>query len=166
MAIGLESRVEAIVIGDAQVSRNAAPARLYELAVATKGASILSSGALATFSGEKTGRSPKDKRIVRSPGADDDVWWGPVNIPAAESSFLTCRRHALEFLGAQPRVYVVDGYAGWDPEYRVKVRVLCAPPTTPCSCTTCSSDPRRRSSSPSASRTSRSSTPEAGPPIR
>ena len=127
MAIGLESRVEAIVIGDAQISRNAAPARLYELAVATEGASILSSGALATFSGEKTGRSPKDCCIVRSPGAAAEVWWGPVNIPAAESSFQACRRQALEFLvRCSSRVYVVDGYAGWDPEYRVKVRVLCA----------------------------------------
>jgi phosphoenolpyruvate carboxykinase (ATP) len=126
MAIGLEPGVEAIVIGDARVLRNAAPARLYELAVAHEGASILSGGALATFSGEKTGRSPKDKRIVQGPGGADDVWWGPVNIPAAESSFLACRHGALEFLGGQPTVFVVDGYAGWDPEYRVKVRVICS----------------------------------------
>ncbi len=126
MAIGLESGVEEIVIGDARVLRIAGPARLYELALAHERAAILAGGALATFSGEKTGRSPKDKRIVRAPGSADDVWWGPVNIPADDASFLACRAAALEFLGAQPTAYVVDGYAGWDPEYRVKVRVICA----------------------------------------
>jgi phosphoenolpyruvate carboxykinase (ATP) len=114
------------MIHAATVLRNAPPARLYELAVAHEGAAILSSGALATFSGEKTGRSPKDKRIIESPPSAGDVWWGPVNLPAGDDSFLPCRQQALGFLEAQPRVYVVDGYAGWDPEYRVTVRVICA----------------------------------------
>jgi phosphoenolpyruvate carboxykinase (ATP) len=126
MAIGLEPHAEAITIGDDRVLRNVPPARLYELAIAQEGASILSGGALATFSGDKTGRSPKDKRIVESPGSADDVWWGSVNIPAADASFLACRRAALGFLGGLPAVFVVDGYAGWDPEYRIKVRVLCS----------------------------------------
>jgi phosphoenolpyruvate carboxykinase (ATP) len=126
MAIGLETHPEDIAIGDARVLRNATPARLYELAVAHESAAILSSGALATFSGAKTGRSPKDKRIVVSPDSADDVWWGAVNIPASDASFLACRRDALDYLGAQPLVFIVDGYAGWDPEYRIKVRVLCS----------------------------------------
>lgn len=124
MAIGLEARDEASTIGEAQLVRNAPPALLYELAIAHEGASIIAGGALATFSGEKTGRSPKDKRIVRSAGGADDVWWGPVNIPAREASFLACRQAAMEFLESQPRAFVVDGFAGWDPEYRVKVRVI------------------------------------------
>ena len=114
------------MIDAATVLRNAPPARLYELAVANEGAAILSSGALATFSGEKTGRSPKDKRIIESSPSLGEVWWGPVNLPAGDDSFLACRQQALDFLEAQPRVYVVDGYAGWDPAYRIKVRVICA----------------------------------------
>ena len=125
MAIGLESSAGAITVDEARALRNTSPAKLYELAIAYEGASILSGGALATFSGEKTGRSPKDKRIVEGP-AGADVWWGPVNIPANDASFLDCRRRAAEFLEAQPRVFVVDGYAGWDPDYRVKVRVICS----------------------------------------
>ena len=126
MAIGLEARPELILVGDAEVLRNAPPARLYELAIAHEGAAILSTGALAAFSGEKTGRSPKDKRIIEDPASAGDVWWGPVNIPAGDASFLDCRRSALDFLGAQPTAFVVDGYAGWEPEYRVKVRVICS----------------------------------------
>jgi phosphoenolpyruvate carboxykinase (ATP) len=45
-----------------------------------EGAVISSSGALINFSGKKTGRSPKDKRIVYEETSKDHIWWGPVNI--------------------------------------------------------------------------------------
>jgi phosphoenolpyruvate carboxykinase (ATP) len=125
MAIGLKSCAGAITIDEARLFRNVPPARLYELAIAHEGAAILSGGALATYSGEKTGRSPKDKRIIEG-SSGDDVWWGSVNIPAKNAGFLECRRRAMAFLEAQPRVFVVDGYAGWDREYRIKVRVICS----------------------------------------
>jgi ATP-dependent phosphoenolpyruvate carboxykinase len=41
-----------------------------------EGSAITSSGALATSSGAKTGRSPRDKRIVDDPSSTNDVWWG------------------------------------------------------------------------------------------
>src|SRR5262245_34707559 len=126
MAIGLEPSLQELMSGAAHVFRNAVPARLYELAMAHEGAALTSSGALATYSGEKTGRSPKDKRIIESPHSTADVWWGPVNIPVSDDSFLACRQQALDFLSMQPTVYVVDGYAGWDPAYRIKVRVICS----------------------------------------
>jgi phosphoenolpyruvate carboxykinase (ATP) len=124
MAIGLEPH--AIELSSEGVLRNPPPALLYEHAVAREGAAILSSGALATFSGSKTGRSPHDKRIVRNPESSSQIWWGPINIPASESSFLACRQQALDYLGARPTIYVVDGFAGWDADFRIKVRVICA----------------------------------------
>ena len=124
MAIGLESL--AIEFGTAEVLRNAPTAILYEHAIVREKAAILSSGALATYSGEKTGRSPLDKRIVENPESTSEIWWGSVNIPASDSSFLACRGQALEHLGSLRVVYVVDGFAGWDPEYRIKVRVVCS----------------------------------------
>jgi phosphoenolpyruvate carboxykinase (ATP) len=124
MAIGLEA--QAIRIKAAEVLRNAPPALLYEHAVAREGAAILSSGALATFSGTKTGRSPRDKRIVEDPASSGQVWWGSVNVPASDDSFVACRRQAIDFLDARPTVYIVDGYAGWDPAYKIKIRVICA----------------------------------------
>ena len=73
MAIGLEPR--SINLKADEVLRNAPPALLYEHAIAREGAAILS-GALATFSGEKTGRSPKDKRIVERSRKLGPCWWG------------------------------------------------------------------------------------------
>lgn len=71
-----------------QLRRNAPVAELYEDAIRYEGAVISSSGALINFSGKKTGRSPKDKRIVFEETSKDDIWWGPVNIKMDEREFL------------------------------------------------------------------------------
>ncbi|MFV8835577.1 phosphoenolpyruvate carboxykinase (ATP) [Aquisalimonas sp.] len=108
------------------VLRNAAPARLYEEALAHEpGSAISATGALIAQSGAKTGRSPGDKRVVENPEIMDDVWWGKVNIGLEDESFGRLRTQAREHLSQHDRLYVVDGYAGWDPEYRVKIRVIC-----------------------------------------
>lgn len=115
-------------IGVADVWRNAAPARLYEAAVEHDRSFISSTGALLTRSGSKTGRCPKDKRIVDHPASSSDIWWGDVNIKLAEETFLTNRERAIDFLNFRERLYVFDGYAGWHPQHRLKVRVICARP--------------------------------------
>lgn len=112
----------------AEVVRNLSPAELYEMALADDGAELTSSGAIATRSGAKTGRSPKDKRIVEGPKSKNDVWWGPVNTPLSKESFSKNRTLATQYLSEQPRVYVVDGFAGWDPTCRIKVRIICSRP--------------------------------------
>ena len=108
--------------------RNTSVALLYEHGIKNDGEQITSSGALSTSSGDKTGRSPRDKRVVENPTSACDVWWGDVNIQLAGSSFDRLRRQAIDFLNAQKRLYVVDGFAGWDPKHRLKIRVLCARP--------------------------------------
>ncbi|MEM6458640.1 MAG: phosphoenolpyruvate carboxykinase (ATP) [Planctomycetota bacterium] len=111
------------------VFRNLAPASLYEEAIKhERGASIAVSGALIAYSGDKTGRSPKDKRVVEQPGSKDDVWWGPVNMPIDERTFAINLSRAVDYLNTRPRLYVVDAFAGWDPEHRLKVRVICERP--------------------------------------
>jgi phosphoenolpyruvate carboxykinase (ATP) len=111
------------------VERNLPVARLYEDAVRRNADTrIAESGALVSYSGEKTGRSPKDKRIVRRPESEKDVWWGPVNVPLEPNSFEINRERAKDYLNTKDRLYCVDGFAGWDPRYRVKVRVICSRP--------------------------------------
>ena len=78
--------------------RNLAPAVLYQEAIrAEKGTVLANSGALIAYSGSKTGRSPKDKHIVRHPDSEKDVWWGPVNVAVDESTFNVNRERAIEF---------------------------------------------------------------------
>ncbi|GJM18688.1 MAG: phosphoenolpyruvate carboxykinase [ATP] 2 [Phycisphaeraceae bacterium] len=116
-----------ISVGD--VRRNLPPSILYEEAIrGDEKASIADSGALVAYSGDKTGRSPKDKRVVRNEASENDIWWGPVNFPMPESSFMVNRERAIDYLNTRKRLYVVDAYAGWDPAHRIKVRVICSRP--------------------------------------
>ena len=108
------------------VIRNAPPAFLYEEAVTREGAGIVASGAIAIRSGAKTGRSPKDKHVVRDPASEREVWWGAVNHPIDDHTFLLNRQRAVDYLNTRDRIYVCDGFAGWDPSSRVKIRVICA----------------------------------------
>ncbi len=108
------------------VRRNVAPALLYEDAIRNDPtAAIARSGALMITSGEKTGRSPRDKRIVNNPQSTNNIWWSPVNMPIDEHTFEINRERAVDYLNTRSCLYVVDGFAGWDPKYRIKVRVIC-----------------------------------------
>jgi len=71
------------------LKRNAPVALLYEDAIRNEGAIISATGALINFSGKKTGRSPKDKRIVYEETSKDDIWWGSVNIKMDERMLLS-----------------------------------------------------------------------------
>jgi phosphoenolpyruvate carboxykinase (ATP) len=113
----------------AEVHRNPPPALLYEHAIRYDiNEKIAASGALVAYSGPKTGRSPKDKHIVRHPSSEKDIWWGTVNVQLERQSFLINRERAKDWLNTRQRLYAIDAFAGWDPAHRVKVRVICSRP--------------------------------------
>jgi phosphoenolpyruvate carboxykinase (ATP) len=112
-----------------ELHRNLPASSLYEHAIRfEKNSRIAENGALVAYSGAKTGRSPKDKRIVRHPDSEHNVWWGPVNIACDAQTFAVNRQRALDYLNTRERLYCFDGFAGWDPKYRIKVRVICSRP--------------------------------------
>ena len=112
------------------ILRNASPSQLYEEAIRyeRRETKISATGALISLSGEKTGRTPKDKRVIKNPESEKDIWWGSINIELSQDSFMLNRSRAVDYLNQQPRIYVVDGFAGWDKEYQIKVRVVCSRP--------------------------------------
>lgn len=114
------------------VFQNPAPARLYEFAVLEhsqgKQCAISSQGALIAFSGAKTGRSPLDKRIVKEESSEKNIWWGKINIAFSAKSFETNLDLAISYFNTREQLYVIDGYAGWRTEHRIKVRIICARP--------------------------------------
>lgn len=121
--------LKAYGIDTENITRNAPPSVLYQEAFEyEEGAAIADSGALMVRSGEKTGRSPKDKRIVRHPDSEGDIWWGDVNIAVDELTFSINRERAMDYLNTLEKLYVVDGYGGWDEEERIKVRIICTRP--------------------------------------
>jgi len=122
--MGLSLNLYGITVQD--VRRNVVPAVLYEDALRNEpNAAITATGALAITSGIKTGRSPMDKRITENPESRGDIWWGPVNLPIDALTFEINRERARDYLNTRHRLYVVDGCAGWDPDHRIKVRIVC-----------------------------------------
>ena len=128
MSQSSESRVAALSQGKfiQGAMHNTAPAKLYEESILYDNGQITQSGGLASFSGEKTGRSPKDKRIVMQDSIKDDVWWGEVNKPLSEDSFAKLKQQAVDFLDNCDHFYVLDAFAGWDPASQLKIRVVCS----------------------------------------
>src|SRR5215468_2341353 len=112
-----------------EIFRNLPPSVLYEHAIRyDSDATIAENGALVAYSGEKTGRSPKDKRVVRNHASEKDVWWGTTNVPLDAKSYKAVRQRALDYLSVCTRLYCVDAFAGWDPKYQIKIRVICSRP--------------------------------------
>lgn len=108
------------------VHRNSSVPVLYEIGLRREaGTAISDVGALLVYSGEKTGRSPKDKRIVRNPESEKNIDWGPINIGLDEHTYFVNRERTIDYLNICDRLFVVDAYAGWDPKYRIKVRIIC-----------------------------------------
>ncbi|XP_056852033.1 phosphoenolpyruvate carboxykinase (ATP) 1-like [Raphanus sativus] len=108
---------------------NLSPAELYEQAIKyEKGSFITSNGALATLSGAKTGRAPRDKRVVRDATTEDELWWGKgsPNIEMDEHTFTVNRERAVDYLNSLEKVFVNDQFLNWDPENRIKVRIVSA----------------------------------------
>ena len=107
---------------------NCSVAELYQDSVCLGEAVLASTGALCTVSGDRCGRSPADKRIVEHTTAPNHICWGPVNMPMRPVAFRSVRQRAVDYLNTFACLYVVDGFLGWDPRYRLKVRLFAARP--------------------------------------
>ncbi|KAK8652870.1 hypothetical protein V6N13_126893 [Hibiscus sabdariffa] len=108
---------------------NLSPAELYEQAIKyEKGSFITETGALATLSGAKTGRSPRDKRVVIDDSTREELWWGKgsPNIEMDEHTFMVNRERAVDYLNSLDKVFVNDQFLNWDPKNRIKVRIVSA----------------------------------------
>ena len=102
---------------------NLSPGRLVEEAV-RRGEGILTRrGALSSFTGKRTGRSPGDKFTVDCPEIHDQIWWGSVNKPFSVEGYQRLKAKALAFMQDR-EIFIFDGYAGADPLYRVPIRVI------------------------------------------
>ncbi|RSK41836.1 phosphoenolpyruvate carboxykinase (ATP) [Mangrovimonas spongiae] len=82
-----------------------------------------SSGALAVKTGEFTGRSPKDRFIVKDSITEDKVWWGDINLPFDSEKFDNLYDKVVDYL-SEKEVLVRDSYACADDNYRLNIRVI------------------------------------------
>ncbi len=97
---------------------------LYEHAVRREEGKLLQGGTFAVRSGARTGRSPDDKFVVKTPSISELVWWGQHNKPMTPDTYQKVQAKIVEYL-ADKDVYVQDCVVSQDPAYRRTVRVVC-----------------------------------------
>src|SRR5664279_2321921 len=102
---------------------NLGTAQLLEHAIQRREGNLASGGSLVVRTGQFTGRSPKDKFIVRDEITDSTVEWGSVNQPMSEAQ---CERllSRMESYWHGRDVFVQDCFVGADPAYRLPLRVI------------------------------------------
>ena len=81
-------------------------------------------GVLTANTGARTGRSPKDKYIVRDKTSENTVWWGDVNQSCSTELFSKMLSHVEWFLSHRDELYVQDLFCGADSNHRVALRVV------------------------------------------
>ena len=106
-----------------RVHWNLSPAMLYEAAVRRGEAQLAAEGPLVCRTGQHTGRSPNDKFVVREPSSEAEIAWGAVNRPIEPAQFDLLHQDLLRSL-TDKELFVLDCFAGADPQYRVAVRVI------------------------------------------
>jgi len=86
---------------------------------------LTKSGAVAVKTGVFTGRSPKDRFIVKDDISKDTIHWdGKVNLPTTPEVFQSCKELVLKQLSSSKKLYVVDAFCGTNPDTRLKVRFI------------------------------------------
>ncbi len=106
------------------------PAEVVQDTLRTGEGKLADTGALVIHTGTFTGRSPKDKYIVRDPVSDERVNWGDINIPLEETYFRRIYNTVTEYVGTLPEIWVRDGYACADKTYRMNIRTISEKPWT------------------------------------
>jgi phosphoenolpyruvate carboxykinase (ATP) len=102
---------------------NLSPAELVEETITLGQGSLSDTGALCVDTGEFTGRSPKDKFIVKDANTENSVWWSQFNIPFESQKFDQLFDRMRAYLVGR-EVYVRDAFVCADPRYRMNVRVV------------------------------------------
>jgi phosphoenolpyruvate carboxykinase (ATP) len=108
----------------ATVHWNLMTAPLVEEAVCRGEGQLTKDGALLVDTGKFTGRSVKDKFVVRDASTEDTINWGAINQPMTTEHWATLKADFLDALKRKDELYVADLYGGSQPEYRVNVRVI------------------------------------------
>jgi phosphoenolpyruvate carboxykinase (ATP) len=103
---------------------NLQPAALVEATISKGQGKLSNTGALVIQTGKFTGRSPKDRYIVKDSNTEGSVAWGNVNIPFDPQDYKALYEKIISYANAQDEIYVRDCYACASPNYRLNVRVF------------------------------------------
>ncbi|SMX30842.1 phosphoenolpyruvate carboxykinase [Actibacterium lipolyticum] len=110
------------ITGLGQVYYNLMEPALVEAALKRDEGTLGNGGTFLVSTGEHTGRSPKDKFVVRTPSVEDSIWWEN-NAPMTPEAFDQLHADMLDHMKGG-EYFVQDLYGGADPEHRLDVRMV------------------------------------------
>ncbi|HEX4737791.1 MAG TPA: phosphoenolpyruvate carboxykinase [Allosphingosinicella sp.] len=111
------------IITPAEIQWNLGTPQLVEEALRRGEGLLAKDGPLVVRTGKHTGRSAKDKYIVRDAETDATIWWDN-NAAMTPDHFARLKSDFLMALGEKESLFVADLYGGSQPEHRVRVRVI------------------------------------------
>jgi len=123
-------RVPAFTLVDQGLHTNAAlhwnllTPSLVEEAIRRNEGVLAADGPLVVETGKHTGRSAKDKYIVKDAETAETVWWGKTNVPMDPAHFAALKEDFLAEIAGRGDLFVADLFGGSQPEHRVNVRVI------------------------------------------
>lgn len=98
--------------------------RLIERAIARGEVQLAVNGSLVANTTPHTGRSPKDKYVVRHAESQEHIWWGDVNRALDEPVYAALKAKVIAHLARQPELFVVEAQAGADPKNHLGVKLV------------------------------------------
>src|SRR5438270_1060447 len=104
------------------VLRNLSSPQLVEQSLRRGETQLASNGALVGETGKRTGRSPKDKFIVKDSVTSGKVNWN-ANQAVSPEQFDSLYKQVMQYLGAKD-IFVQQLFAGADPQYRLSLQVV------------------------------------------
>lgn len=126
----MADRVPAFTLVDQGLHTNAAlhwnllTPSLVEEAIRRNEGVLAADGPLVVETGKHTGRSAKDKYIVKDAETAETVWWGKTNVPMDPAHFAALKEDFLAEIAGRGDLFVADLFGGSQPEHRVNVRVI------------------------------------------
>ncbi len=106
-----------------RINFNLSVEELYAEALSRGEGKLASNEALVVSTGKYTGRSPKDKFIVSTPGSKKNVWWGTVNKEISEENFEKLYKKMVAAMN-EKELFVADLFAGADKKYQLPIRIV------------------------------------------
>ena len=105
------------------------PGELTQQCLERKEGVLSDTGALVINTGKFTGRSPKDRFIVKDKISKNTVDWNDINLPIEEKYFNRLYQKMIDHLGKQ-EIWIRDSFACADPEYRLNIRIMNEDPSS------------------------------------
>lgn len=128
MSTQLKSELSSLGVHPKAIKWRLSPEELVQDSLDKKEGKLIDSGALCIYTGKYTGRSPKDRFIVKDASTESTVDWNAINQPISDDSYQQLKKLVTDHLSAVEEVYVHDGKACAAEKYSIGVRVVAEKP--------------------------------------